>query len=117
MRSTILAILAILSVTQATANTDTEPNTDWQDALRLPQGRTVAGTQSDDDWYVINAPTGDRIVVDLTFTHAEGDIDMRLYDDKEPTLDSGVIGVGLVFPSERGKRNTSPIPIERSFGN
>ena len=88
MRSTILAILAIVSLTQATANNDTEPNTDWQDALALPQGRTVAGTQSDDDWYLINAPTGDRIVVDLTFTHAEGDIDMRLYDDKEPTLDS-----------------------------
>ena len=86
MRLIVLLGLALFSVPHAIA--DTEPNTDWHDAVPLPKDRTVAGTQSDDDWYLFNATIGDRILIDLTFTHAEGDIDMELYDDKEPTHDA-----------------------------
>jgi hypothetical protein len=81
MRCTILLSLTLLSITLAVADieaNDTEPNTDWQDAVPLPKDRTVAGTQSDVDWYLFNATIGDRILIDLTFTHAEGDIDMEL---------------------------------------
>lgn len=41
------------------------------------------GVQADDDWYKIYEPAvsaGSRIVIDLRFTHAEGDIDMYLID-------------------------------------
>jgi len=39
------------------------------------------GVQRDDDWYRIAAPTGtQRILVDCRFTHADGDIDIALYN-------------------------------------
>jgi len=79
MRSIVFAILTFFSIANAFA--DTEPNNSWQTALTLPQDRTVAGTQSDDDWYVINAVVGNRILIDLTFTHTDGNIDMAFYGD------------------------------------
>jgi hypothetical protein len=79
MRTVFFTILAFFLTPIAIA--DTEPNNTWQNALPLPQDRTVEGTQSDDDWYVINAAAGNRILIDLTFTHADGDIDVGFYDD------------------------------------
>ena len=39
------------------------------------------GVQSDDDWYQIEIDPGyERLVVDLTFTHADGDIDLAVYN-------------------------------------
>ncbi len=39
------------------------------------------GIQEDEDWYRIDvAPGHERLTVDLTFTHADGDIDLALYD-------------------------------------
>ena len=79
MRTVFFTILAFFLAPIAIA--DTEPNNTWQTALALPQDRTIAGTQSDEDWYVINAVAGNLILIDLTFTHAEGDIDVVFYDD------------------------------------
>jgi len=79
MRTVFFTILAFFLAPIAIA--DTEPNNTWQTALALPQDRTIAGTQSDEDWYVINAVAGNLILIDLTFTHAEGDIDVAFYDD------------------------------------
>lgn len=82
MRSFLLVTLAFLPLVNAFA--DTEPNNTWQTALALPPDRTVAGSQSDTDWYVINISsdkTVQRILIDLTFAHADGDIDMTLYSD------------------------------------
>ena len=79
MRTIFFTILAFFLIPIAIA--DTEPNNTWQTALALPQDRTIAGTQSDDDWYVINAVAGNRILIDLTFTHAEGNIDVAFFDD------------------------------------
>jgi len=39
------------------------------------------GIQADSDWYRIEVTPGDeRVLVDLRFTHSEGDIDVALYD-------------------------------------
>jgi hypothetical protein len=39
------------------------------------------GIQADDDWYEIYITSGnERLIVDLTFTHSEGDIDLEVYD-------------------------------------
>ena len=79
MRTIFFTILAFFLAPIAVA--DTEPNDTWQNALPLPQDRTVAGTQSEEDWYVINATAGNRVLIDLTFTHADGNIDVGLFDD------------------------------------
>ncbi|MCU7836959.1 MAG: trypsin-like serine protease [gamma proteobacterium symbiont of Taylorina sp.] len=44
---------------------------------------SIAGTgiQADDDWYKIFVEPGfERVIIDSTFTHANGDIDIRLYN-------------------------------------
>ena len=39
------------------------------------------GVQADDDWYMINVTSGyERVIVDLRFTHADGNIDVELLD-------------------------------------
>jgi hypothetical protein len=81
---TFFAILAFFATLTATA--DTEPNNTWQTAVSLPPDRTVAGTQSDDDWYVINVVDGNRVLVDTTFIHADGDIQIRFFDDSRAAL-------------------------------
>jgi len=43
---------------------------------------TALGVQLDDDWYQITVSEGDEnLVVNLTFTNADGDIDLALYDE------------------------------------
>ena len=78
MRSTLFTILAFLLISNANAG-----NT-WQTATQLPQDSSVPGTQSADQWYVITI-TGNqanrRILIDLTFTHADGNIDMNIFGD------------------------------------
>lgn len=82
MRHTLFTILAFLLIPNAIA--DTEPNNSWQTATALPQDSSVAGVQSDDDWYVINitgSQTVKRVLIDLAFSHADGNIDMFVYGD------------------------------------
>jgi hypothetical protein len=57
----------------------------------VTQGTMAAGGQ-DLDYYVVQAvPTGTILTVDLAFTHANGDIELRLYDDAACSnqIDSG----------------------------
>jgi len=45
------------------------------------------GVLADDDWYEIYVTSGEeRVVVDLRFTHADGDIDLALVDASGTTL-------------------------------
>ena len=78
MRSILFTLLAFLLISNANAG-----NT-WQTATPLPKDSNIIGIQSDDEWYVINV-TGNqankRLLIDLTFTHAEGNIDMDIYGD------------------------------------
>ena len=47
------------------------------------------GIQADDDWYRIQvAPGAERVQVDCRFTHAEGDIDIGLYDSTETLVEA-----------------------------
>ena len=94
MRSALFTILAFFLISNAVA--DTEPNDDWQSALTLPKDRTITGIQSDEDWYVINAALGTRILIDLTFTHDDGNIDIDFWGDdfvvSNPTgIDPGLL--------------------------
>jgi hypothetical protein len=41
----------------------------------------------DEDWYWVYLYTGQTVVVDLTFIHANGDLDLKLYDS-EVTMDT-----------------------------
>jgi hypothetical protein len=46
-----------------------------------------SGVQADDDWYRIDVdPGSERIQVDCQFTHADGDIDIELYDSGSTLL-------------------------------
>ena len=56
------------------------------DSCATPRALT-AGTQSglvakrvSPDWYAIDVQPGDRLVIDATFVHANGDIDFRVWD-------------------------------------
>ena len=82
MRNTLFAILTLLPITTVIA--DTEPNDTWQEAEVLPQDSSVAGIQSDDDWYVLSISSNQtvkRILIDLVFTHADGNINITVYGD------------------------------------
>ncbi len=64
-----------------TRNTAFHPGYNWEQTwLSSIDGEGVA---NDDDWYKIDvAPSGfERVLVDLQFAHADGDIDIQLYDD------------------------------------
>ncbi|MBN1673048.1 MAG: choice-of-anchor D domain-containing protein [Kiritimatiellae bacterium] len=44
----------------------------------------------DDDWYAVNVPSGyERLVVTCLFAHAEGNIDIALYDGGQTLLSAG----------------------------
>ncbi len=48
-----------------------------------------SGVQADDDWYKITVPAGfTSLVVDLRFTHADGNLDMSLVDSSYGMLSS-----------------------------
>ncbi|MEM9219158.1 MAG: T9SS type A sorting domain-containing protein [Cyanobacteria bacterium P01_F01_bin.150] len=63
------------------------------------------GVQNDDDWYEIDITEGyERLVVDLTFQHAEGDIDLHVYDQHgNRVIDSNSItdneSIDTILPS------------------
>lgn len=71
--------------TQPFAHDLTYDESTWLSELNGP------GIQRDDDWYKIYATPGyERIQVELSFTHAEGDIDLALYDEAGNMLASSV---------------------------
>jgi hypothetical protein len=83
---------------QSTLNCDDnyEPNNDMASAYDLSSNEytwlsSIAGLgiQADDDWYEIYVThTYQRVVVDLRFTDADGDIDLELVDASGTTLAS-----------------------------
>jgi hypothetical protein len=93
MRSTLFTILAFLLISNANAG-----NT-WQTATQLPQDSSLNATQDGEAWYVINI-TGNqsnkRILIDLTFTHADGNIDIDFWGDDFVVSDPTGIDPGLV---------------------
>jgi len=69
-----------------TLETAYDLSTDEQTWLSTIDG---PGIQADDDWYEIYVDTGyERVLVDLQFTHSEGDIDVSLINSSGTILDS-----------------------------
>ncbi len=79
MRATYFIIPAIFLFANAIA--DTEPNNTWENATALVKDATTSGAQSDADWYVINVTGSQRLLIDLTFTHADGNMQLGFYED------------------------------------
>jgi len=48
----------------------------------------LAACPGDDDWFAVDLLTGEEVTVNLAFTHAEGDVDLELYDDTATVVDS-----------------------------
>ena len=60
------------------------------------------GIQYDDDWYKIDVTSGfNRIKIDCTFTHADGDVDIALYD-----------GAGAFVTASTGVQNDEHIDFD-----
>jgi len=84
--------MTVLVTPAATGCTDddSEPNDSPAEAKGIWDGQTLAGRKicpNDDDWYEIYMYAGERLVLDATFTHADGDLDLKLYS-AGVTLDS-----------------------------
>ena len=64
---------------------DFEPNNDQASAALVSSGTAVAGqtcTGADaNDWFSFSVTAGDTIDVELLFTFADGDLDLRLFDE------------------------------------
>jgi hypothetical protein len=78
-----------------------EPNESLQDAAAVTAG-TYADLTScgDPDWFEIALGAGESLNLDVLFEHAEGDIDITLYDDGATVLmvsDSSDDDEGFVF--------------------
>jgi hypothetical protein len=96
MRTVFFTILAFFLTPIAIA--ETEPNSTWQDAEALLQDISVTGTQSDDDWYKFTISDNQavkRVLIDLKFTHADGNIDVIVYGDDFVISDPGGLLPGL----------------------
>ncbi|MFH1811761.1 MAG: PPC domain-containing protein [Pseudomonadota bacterium] len=67
-----------------------EDNDSRSAAVDLQPGTYTAHLcPGDDDWYRFSLNTGDRMVVDLTFSHASGNIDARILDSAGLVLSAG----------------------------
>ena len=93
MRALSALVFSLFLATGAVqAASEVEPNNDSSTATPLPPLTPITGTQSDDDWYVLSVPAGaTHIIIDLSFTHADGNIEVELRDNdlfKETTSNS-----------------------------
>jgi len=69
-----------------------EPNEDRGSARALAPGSyaDLVSCTGSDDWYAVDAAAGSTLRVDLTFSHAEGDVDVALQNSMGTVLASGV---------------------------
>jgi hypothetical protein len=79
-----LILTTLLLTSNVSAMNEVEPtNDDWETATFLAANTPVTGTQTnDDDWYEISVPVGSlRLLIEVVFTHADGNMTMVLYED------------------------------------
>lgn len=57
-----------------------EPNNDRASAKAAPAGTTSNLRCNDDDWYSVTLAQAGSVTVDIAFRHAEGDLDLYLYN-------------------------------------
>ena len=74
--------LACVAIDRCPEDDRNEPNDSAAQATRLDAGSPAAGRRcaSDSDTFVVRASMGQRLVVDLAFRHADGDLDLLLYE-------------------------------------
>ncbi|MCA8979462.1 MAG: hypothetical protein H6831_09625 [Planctomycetes bacterium] len=81
-----VVMAANLAAAQCPAADTFEPNDDCLTAVALANGTynslTVEGTGGvyNDDFYSVNLPAGEQLVVDCLFLNANGDVDVYFYD-------------------------------------
>ncbi|HOX46550.1 MAG TPA: pre-peptidase C-terminal domain-containing protein [Myxococcota bacterium] len=77
--------MTVLVTPATTTCTDdaSEPNDTPAEATGLWDGQALTDRivcANDDDWYMLYMYSGERLLVDATFTHADGDLDLKLYE-------------------------------------
>ena len=76
--------------TQPTTSDDQyEENDSRSAAASIPRGTQAGLVCEDADWFQVTARAGEQIRVTIRFPHAEGDLDMRVYDSTGKRLASG----------------------------
>lgn len=74
--------------------------------LSADERTTITARQADDDWYKIHVTTGfTRVVVELDFIHAEGDIDLSLHN-----------AAGAVLAASAGAADGESIDVDVGAG-
>jgi hypothetical protein len=85
--------LACVAIDRCPEDDRNEPNDSAAQATRLDAGSPAAGRRcaSDTDTFVVRASMGQRLVVDLAFRHADGDLDLLLYEPgRDPRVDRAI---------------------------
>ncbi len=93
------------------ANDDSlEDNDSCSTPVAVPEGSTPGlwAAKSDSDWYSVNVQPGGTITLDVLFTHANGDIDIALWDSTCINVLASSTGIvdneQIVFNNATGNR-------------
>ncbi|MBN2495776.1 MAG: PPC domain-containing protein [Deltaproteobacteria bacterium] len=73
-------------------------------------GRVICA--DDDDWYITMVSAGETLVIDLGFTHADGDLDMKLYDSSVTPETLGEHELASAYSSSDNERIEYPVLYE-----
>jgi hypothetical protein len=85
--------LACVAVDRCPEDDPNEPNDSAAQATRLDAGSPTVGRRcaADTDMFVVRASMGQRLVVDLAFRQADGDLDLLLYEPgRDPRVDRAI---------------------------
>lgn len=81
MRATVFCLaLAGLASASAQDSQRFEPNQTRRTAARIESGDYKGLFCNADDWYAVPLPQGERLEASIGFAHANGDLDLELYD-------------------------------------
>jgi hypothetical protein len=78
----LLLVLGSLSLVSGQDSNRFEPNQTRRTAARIQPGDYKGLFCNAEDWYAIPLPKGERLEASARFTHADGDLDMELYDQR-----------------------------------
>ncbi len=82
-RNTYDMLVVVTPASTGCTDDGQEPNDDPDGATELEPGNSLTGMQicpDNEDWFWMILNQGEHVVIDLSFTHADGDLDMRFYD-------------------------------------
>lgn len=85
--------LTCVAIESCPSDDRNEPNDSVATATRLNVGAMASGRRCAEevDYFVVRAPMGQRLVVDALFRHADGDLDLLLFEPgRDPRLDRAI---------------------------